>query len=602
MTKIVRSFFVIILTLLGLYLSQGVFSDGYLFQNVYDSSFRNDTARIDIYNTDGADIALQDTEGLTVDYPNWCKYSNGDSCSIANVLIKKEWQPYKITFDVLNTGKVKIKLRGPYQKEGKIIRPILVDYQKFQVEDKIYLETNKIAQHEMEKKEAIETPLLDVKKGQQISFIIMVRRHSFKWSDLTEFYHFNLREFISALVVSFIFAYLIVFFFCDIKHSYHLDNRSFFIGLVLLLLILPMMNLSQKNISEQENRTLAKFPEIIKENKINQKFGPEFNDWASDRIWGRETIINLRFHLLHTINGKLADDVAFVGDDGYMFFTSAIRKPPSLSWQEKDVKNIADTIIGITNKLQTKNISIYLTLLPRRHLILQKYWDNYYPPAPQLDYEKELTRLLSNHPNIHFIELFDDLKNASLKHQIFYKTDTHLNGEGEYILKYNLWKRMKKEFSVLKKIDEINERITKQVDYNDISRHFFKNPPKQDDVRIRIIKQPNYESSTLGKKVINKNEIIFHHRKNKKAPIPKTAVFLGGCNTVDICDSFQFLFRESICIRGNLQHVPGENDFVSSKIKELYNLPNDSVIFLFVGSTNFTENTNYLIENIKKGL
>ena len=49
--------------------------------------------------------------------------------------------------------------------------------------------------------------------------------------------------------------------------------KIFFPILVLFLLVIPLFHINMAEVTEQENRTLAKFPEIKKESKLNENYG-----------------------------------------------------------------------------------------------------------------------------------------------------------------------------------------------------------------------------------------------------------------------------------------------------------------------------------------
>ena len=101
--------------------------------------------------------------------------------------------------------------------------------------------------------------------------------------------------------------------------------KIFFSVLVLIMLIVSLFHMDVAKISEQENRTLAKFPEISKNGQMNSNYGREFESWLGDRFWGRDKLINARFQMLYKINGRIENDKAFIGDDGWMFsFSNAL--------------------------------------------------------------------------------------------------------------------------------------------------------------------------------------------------------------------------------------------------------------------------------------
>lgn len=128
--------------------------------------------------------------------------------------------------------------------------------------------------------------------------------------------------------------------------------------------LIPLFHINTAEITEQENRTLAKFPKMIKKDKPNYEFGKEFESWLGDRFWGRDKLIDARFQTMYKINGRIENDQAFVGDDGWMFMKHGIVDVPSLEKQYAEVKKSADILKRFDDKFKGKNIPIYLVLSP----------------------------------------------------------------------------------------------------------------------------------------------------------------------------------------------------------------------------------------------
>ena len=84
--------------------------------------------------------------------------------------------------------------------------------------------------------------------------------------------------------------------------------RLFFGISILIALALPLFHMNTAEITEQENRTLAKFPKMRKKGKLNTNYGKEFESWLGDRFWGRDQLIDTRFQALYKINGRIENE------------------------------------------------------------------------------------------------------------------------------------------------------------------------------------------------------------------------------------------------------------------------------------------------------
>lgn len=222
--------------------------------------------------------------------------------------------------------------------------------------------------------------------------------------------------------------------------------RLAFIILIFSLLVLPLTNIDKSSSSQQENRTLAKFPKLINDGKTNYNFGKNFEQWLDDHFWGRKELIDARFELMNKVNGKIENEYAFVGQDGWMFEKKDIFNIPSLQKQQEQILHAVDTLKKLADKLKDNNVPIYIVFLPTRTQVYQRYWEKYYTPRLQLDYVNEIKEHLQEYPNIHIIDLTEEILNASFKEEIAYKEDIHFNLTGANIVRKRLYEELKKDF------------------------------------------------------------------------------------------------------------------------------------------------------------
>lgn len=218
----------------------------------------------------------------------------------------------------------------------------------------------------------------------------------------------------------------IFFIFQFIKLLQSEKLTHFFVFLFFLLLCLPLFSISKNDTSEKENRKLAEFPQVFSDKKINYNFGIDFDKWLSDHFWGRQHLIDLRFNLLYFINGRIANNDAFMGDDGWLFPTYGITHLSSIEEQHKKVSINIKMLKKIDNYLYKKGIKLYLILEPSRSLLYKTSWQKYWIELPHFDYVNELKKELKLHRNIHFINLSDVFEKNKTIHYLYEKDDNHM--------------------------------------------------------------------------------------------------------------------------------------------------------------------------------
>lgn len=240
-----------------------------------------------------------------------------------------------------------------------------------------------------------------------------------------------------------------------------------------LILLFPVITISDETVSERENRMLNKFPHLLKNEKINQKFGIEFNEFINDHIGYRQVLIDWRAKLMYFLNGKIANDEVFIGDDGWMFPTHGTKYVDSIDKQKEKISKAVDILERFKASFKNKSVPIYVVLEPNREQIYQKYWEKYYPPQKQLDIGEYIQKAFENDKQIHVIYPKDIFMRQTKN--VFYKNDRHLNGYGATIILKETLKEMH--------IDVPKYKITynkQHVDSNEYS--YSLGLPKENDV------------------------------------------------------------------------------------------------------------------------
>lgn len=409
-------FFVLLFVLVhSFYMQQSVF--GWL----YDSIYKNDVTRIDIYNSDENTISVEENiEDMNISYP---EPDSSENRVIIELPLSENWQTYNISFISQGNGQNRICFRAPEEWKQDKKYPIMVDYKKIAIDGEILNSSEKTLWFS----HFLETLVYEVKDGQTINISVTVRKHHFKWSDFKLLFDtYSGWEIYAYWRV--IFAILVIA--ASLILVYLKKFRHLFCFLTIIFLILPTLCLSKDNISKQENRGLSKFQPLISDNKINEKFGIDFNNWFSDRFGGRRNLIDLRFLILYFINGQMANEDAFAADDNWLFPTKGIKKIPSQEEQHDENIKVVEMLKKIVNYFEGKDIHFYLVLEPSRSVLYKKYWDNYYPYIPYMDYISELKDELKEYKNFHFIDLNDVFEQNKDKIKLYEKNDPHMTLDG----------------------------------------------------------------------------------------------------------------------------------------------------------------------------
>ncbi len=267
--------------------------------------------------------------------------------------------------------------------------------------------------------------------------------------------------------------------------TYLKNSKFLFCFIVFILLTIPLLFVSKGDISPEENRSLRKFPSLLSDNKINERFGIEFNDWFSDRFGGRQFLINSRFSVLYFLNNKIANKEVFMGDEGWIFPKKGIKRISSIEEQRNKIIKVANSIKKIDNYYDGKDIQIYIILEPSRSILYKKYWEKYYPFITHFDYYKQLKEELKEYSNIHYIELKDIFEENKDKIQLYEKNDPHMTLRAVNIMLEQ----------VISKFDDnmpdknLFEQYKKSIEYSDRDCRLFSNRLYDNMLKIKSVEE-----------------------------------------------------------------------------------------------------------------
>lgn len=366
--------------------------------------------------------------------------------------------------------------------------------------------------------------------------------------------------------------------------------------------------LPSKDASKQENRTLAQRPKLYTASGLNHNFGKNIENWLKDQFPFRDKIIKAQFEVMYKINGRIDNNKAFIGDDGWMFKKNGIFSSSSSSNkknQDKALKN-AKILKDLHQYLEGKNIPIYLILLPDRNEILKKYWKNYYKVGTNTDQHSFLIDSLKDLPNIKIVYPKQKLIEATNKLDVYLKEDSHLSEEGINIFLMDILQKIKLDFPEITISPEIKK--TKKVyekGRRDIAaelgldargrREFIHLQYKFKDIFYRD-KEKISKKRSLKHKWEVENPIILRSAESTNPILDRKIISFGVCHTENVFTFLAPLAKHSVWVRTNVSHIGVDAvEYSKEKIREnLINIEKDSAVLILL-----TEDYSMIAEALK---
>lgn len=210
---------------------------------------------------------------------------------------------------------------------------------------------------------------------------------------------------------------------------------SVFVLIFAIILIIPMLRISDAKKSTRENRMLATFPQLIIDGEINQKYGTQFDAWFNDRFNCRKQMIRFYTHVKKFLSYQ--DDKVLRGKDGWLFY----KGDKSLdNFQNKnlflddDLQRVAKYLADIDQWANKNGKNFYYVIAPDKNKIYGEYITTLKKVNPDTaSRANQLISYLNENTNVKSIYLYDVLTENKDRDLLYYKHDTHWNHFGAYI-------------------------------------------------------------------------------------------------------------------------------------------------------------------------
>ena len=307
---------------------------------------------------------------------------------------------------------------------------------------------------------------------------------------------FDFKIFIIILILSYLLTYKLSDYIADFKAVKGKSRiEIIFLTIFFIFLFVPLSNINVQEISHKENRTLAKWYPIIKENnEINFNFGKNFNEWFNDRFCLRDELISYNdAKLLISRNWKTKDVIK--GKNEWLF----------LGWKEAtdcysnsvlftgdELAKIYKYLNDINNYCKKHNKKFYVYIAPDKSKIYEEFYTDSIKKISNESKTEQLIKHIKQNSDIKIIYPKDALISSKKEGILYWKTDTHWNELGAYYGYSALLNEINKDFKTLKlyKITNYSEEIHNGDLYN-MSPSLLRKP---DSTLYKIPEIKNYEN------------------------------------------------------------------------------------------------------------
>ena len=264
---------------------------------------------------------------------------------------------------------------------------------------------------------------------------------------------------ITILVLSFLLFCKLADYLAEFKTlKYKSRIEIIFLTIFFIMLFIPMLHIDKSEISEQENRTLAKWqPFITAKGQINYDFGKNFNEWFNDRFFTRKYLVGNDF-VSYRLAKKYYEKGHFCLDkENHWIVNTSTFKIDTTPFEQKDMDKAVYNVNKIKEFCDKNNIKPYILIAPRKEEIYTGVVKKYNKDFNQYEKTTIMQNYIQNKTSVPIVYAFDDLKKLSKEGDYaYFKTDHHWTDGGAYKGYLSLMKVIKNDFpdiAILKESD-----------------------------------------------------------------------------------------------------------------------------------------------------
>ena len=243
------------------------------------------------------------------------------------------------------------------------------------------------------------------------------------------------------LVIISVLAFLLMYKFVQYLSKFKIEKQHSRIDIVMLavffaLLFVPMSHISDAEKSEQENRVLAKKPQLAIDDKDIGNIGVQFDAWYNDHFFGRDTMMWLYNYIKYKISPMAGNNKVLVGKAGWWFLKNNESLDDLINktvLNDKKMKQGLEYLIKIDEWCKKHNKKFYYLIAPDKHVIYGEYMNKIKKiNTDSYSIGSQFYKFVKDNSDIQIVYPADELIANKDKGFLYYKQDNHWTALGAY--------------------------------------------------------------------------------------------------------------------------------------------------------------------------
>lgn len=398
----------------------------------------NNEARLDIMYT-GAVTGCEPFHVTSTPRSNNSNWYNGVHYT-TDLKTGWKWGEYSVTLKMRQNGRLRILLRGMDQSNDYGEKYcILADYRNLRVNNRVVFSAEKKVS--FTKSFAYDIP---VRVGENISITFDVRRHHFHVDEFDLIGTRNFWYIVSLSIFMFTISYMLLERL-NVMRGQGKAEDTVFLFIFFLVLAVPMIYMSDAQVSRRERRTTEKCPALADILKENADFGKKYDNWFCDHLGGREYLFKVHDGIMKQTQEIIQTPQAwYFREDGWMFRTPFTWVPSA-----KLIHPIVTSLMDFKLFCDTNHIKFYVLIVPRKANIYWEHLSGYGSDREKGMSENrfhEQVKRETARKHIAYIYPWKELREASKTDYTYFKLTHHWTDWGAYVGYKALMQEIRRDF------------------------------------------------------------------------------------------------------------------------------------------------------------
>jgi hypothetical protein len=332
-----------------------------------------------------------------------------------------------------------------------------------------------------------------------------------------------------------------------------------------VLLFIPMSNINLGEKSEKENRNLAKYKPLIKENgMVHYEYGKDFEKWFNDRFNLRKEALAFYSFAKFNVNANMNKDISgkfLYGQREWVFYRGDWDEMQTINhyqnielFTQEQLEKAAAYLQSINDWCEKNNKKFYFFIAPDKHRIYNENFPLYikklFPDEKGKTYQ--LLAYLEKHTTVKVIYPYKILRERKKEDLVYWKADTHWNEMGAYWGYRSLMEAISKDFDIKPFV------VTK---FKTIKAQAERMNPYQEEYEYRAPDIKEYYVKRTQKRE-NRKDDVFLENKNGKYRIVLFRDSFSSSMLLYLGNTFRKVLASYDAMDNNLQFIKQNADIV----------------------------------------